>query len=97
MMEKKQILYKIGRIPSSNSSHLDSELDFEEPESKLESGAEMNRNSPQVSFESKNFSPEPSLPLQEGTLGLGRKSKRGKHSNDSSGRELDTQLSRSKP
>lgn len=96
-MEKKQIFYKIGRIPSSNTSRLDSELDFEEPQSKQESGAEINRNAPQHKFESAHFSPESSLPQQEGTLGLGRKSKRGKYSNDSSGRELDAQLGRSKP
>jgi hypothetical protein len=57
----------------------------------------MNHSSPNVNFESTHFSPESSLPLQEGTLGLGRKSKKGKYSNDSSGRELDTQLGRSKP
>jgi hypothetical protein len=97
MMEKKQIFYKIGRIPSSNTSQIETYLDFGEPESRLESGAEMDHSSPNVNFESTHFSPESSLPLQEGTLGLGRKSKKGKYSNDSSGRELDTQLSRSKP
>lgn len=57
----------------------------------------MDRLPPQVKIESVLFSPESSLPMQDDILGLGRKSKKGKYSNDSSGKEIESQLSRGKP
>jgi hypothetical protein len=62
----------------------------------LESGVEIDRCPPKVKIESIQFSPEPSLPAQEDILSFGKKLKKGKHSNDSSGKEIESQLSRGK-